>query len=375
MPNPHTVPFLDLRALTLRKQARLQAAFSAFLESGHYILGAHVEKFEREFAAYCGTRHCIGVANGLDALILILEGFRELGVMTAGDEIIVPANTYIASILAISRAGLTPVLVEPDPATYNLNPARISEKVTGKTKGILVAHLYGAIADMTHIRELGAAHGLKVIEDAAQAHGARYETENGSARAGALGDAAGFSFYPSKNLGALGDGGAITTDDDALAQVLRALRNYGSPAKNQNQYKGHNSRLDEIQASVLSIQLEYLETDNTRRREIAQRYLMEIKNPHLTLPRATPDPESVWHLFVVRAVERDALQHHLADRGIETAVHYPVPPHKQKAYAEWNHLSFPITEALHREVLSLPMGPHLADDQVSRVIAAVNSYP
>lgn len=370
MPTPLRVPFLDPGALHARRRARLEAAFKRVLESGRYILGAEVEKFEAAFAAYCGTRHCIGVANGLDALTLIFEGYREMGELSPGDEVIVPANTYIASILAVSRAGLTPVPVEPDPASLNLDPERVFPKITGRTRAILAVHLYGTVADMEPLRALAKAHGLKVIEDAAQAHGAAWR----GTRTGALGDAAGFSFYPSKNLGALGDGGAVTTNDDRLAETIRALRNYGSSAKNENRFKGLNSRLDELQAAVLGVGLESLEEDNARRRALARRYLAEIRNPSVTLPAAAEDRESAWHLFVVRAPDREALGRHLAGQGIETAVHYPIPPHKQEAYREWNALSFPLTEAIHREVLSLPMGPHLSDAQTDRVIAAVNGY-
>jgi dTDP-4-amino-4,6-dideoxygalactose transaminase len=364
------VPFLDLRAIVLRHQERLEEALLDFLKSGRYILGEQVEKFEAEFAAYCGTRHCIGVANGLDALELILEACKLQGEMAEGDEVIVPANTYIASILAVSRAGLVPVLVEPDPATRNIDPAGILEKITPKTRAVLVVHLYGTLANMEAIRALAAARGLKVLEDAAQAHGAAWR----GTRAGALGDAAGFSFYPSKNLGALGDGGAVTTDDDRLAATLRALRNYGSAEKYHNRYKGRNSRLDELQAAFLRIRLESLDQENTQRRAVAQRYLSEIVNPRILLPARVPGEESVWHLFVVRAADRDALKRHLAEQGIETEVHYPIPPHKQEAYREWNHLSFPVTEALHREVLSLPMGPHLTGEAVTAVVKAVNAF-
>ncbi|MCD6025405.1 MAG: aminotransferase [Fibrobacteria bacterium] len=371
MDRPENVPFLDLRAIHARREARLMEAIRGVVRGGRYVLGPQVEAFEREFAAYCGTRHCIGVANGLDALTLIFEGYREMGQLSPGDEVIVPANTYIASILAVSRAGLTPVLVEPHPASLNLDPEQVSAKITQRTRAILAVHLYGTVTDMTPLRALAKAHGLKVVEDAAQAHGAAWR----GTRAGALGDAAGFSFYPSKNLGALGDGGAVTTDDDRLAETIRALRNYGSSAKNENRFKGLNSRLDELQAAVLGVGLEYLEEDNARRRAIARRYLAEIGNPSVTLPAAVADRESAWHLFVLRAPDREALGRHLAGQGIETAVHYPIPPHKQEAYREWNSLSFPLTEAIHREVLSLPMGPHLSDAQVDRVIAAVNGYP
>jgi dTDP-4-amino-4,6-dideoxygalactose transaminase len=368
------VPFLDLREIHASRETLVLNAMRDVLHSGRYILGEQVETFERAFAAYCGTRHCIGVANGLDALILILEGYRHLGVLSLGDEVIVPANTYIASILAITRAGLVPVLVEPDPVSYNIDPDRLVEKITSKTKAILVVHLYGTVADMGTVRSIATAHHLKVIEDSAQAHGAAWH----GTRAGALGDASGFSFYPSKNLGALGDGGAVTTHDDQLAETVRTLRNYGSPVKNQNRFQGINSRLDEIQAAVLHIGLQTLDSENTLRRAIARRYHAEIRNPRLCLPRQTKAEESVWHLFVICATgntDRNDLQRHLSEHGIETAIHYPIPPHKQEAYREWNAFSFPITESIHKNCLSLPMGPHLSEEQVSRVIAAVNGYP
>lgn len=367
---PDKVSFLDLKAINAACRDELAEAMGRVLDSGWYILGGEVTAFEKEFATYCGTSHCLGVANGLDALILILEAYKELGVFAEGDEVLVPANTYIASILAISRAGLTPVLVEPDPASYNLDPKRLREKITSRTRAILVVHLYGAVADMDPILEIAAEAGLKVVEDVAQAQGARH---NG-ARAGALGDAAGFSFYPGKNLGALGDAGAVTTNDAALAEAMRALRNYGSHVKYENLYKGYNSRLDELQAACLRVKVPRLDAENARRREIARLYHEGIRNPRIVLPLEVEGEGCVWHLFVVRAVDRAALQKHLDAAGIQTVIHYPIPPHKQQAYKEWRDLSLPITEAIHREVLSLPMGPHLSDAQVLRVIEAVNSY-
>jgi dTDP-4-amino-4,6-dideoxygalactose transaminase len=370
MPDLHRVPFLDLRAVNARSRARLEEAFARVLDRGQYVLGPEVERFEAEFAAYCGAPHCIGVANGLDALELILEAYVLQGDLAAGDEVIVPANTYIASILAVSRAGLVPVPVEPDPGTRNIDPERIVEKITKRTRAVLAVHLYGRVADMGAVRSLAAARGLKVIEDAAQAHGAAWR----GTRAGALGDAAGFSFYPTKNLGALGDAGAVTTGDDRLAATLRALRNYGTRSKYRNTHKGRNSRLDELQAALLRVKLADLDGENARRREIAARYHAEIRNPRVALPPPAPAEESVWHLFAVRADDRDALQRHLEERGIETAVHYPVPPHRQEAYREWNGLSFPVTEAIHRETLSLPLATHLSDAEVSAVVRAVNAY-
>lgn len=364
------VPFLDLAALNARHREPLLAAMAGVLDGGRYILGEQVRRFEAEFAAWCGTEHCVGTGNGLDALVLIFAGWRELGVFSEGDEVLVPSNTYIASILAVSRAGLTPVPVEPDPRTGNLDPARLEAARTPRTRAVLAVHLYGAPADMAPIRAFADAHGLKVVEDAAQAHGATHQ----GVRAGALGDAAGFSFYPTKNLGALGDGGAITTRDARLAEVARALRHYGSEKPYENRYKGYNSRLDELQAAILRVKLGALDADNARRREIARRYLNGIRNPHLSLPKATPIDDSAWHLFVVHAPAREALRAHLEASGIETLIHYPIPPHRQAAYREWNALGLPVAERLHRECLSLPMGPHLSDAHVARVIAAVNAF-
>lgn len=364
------VPFLDLRALTARRESRLREAFDRVLAGGRYILGTEVERFEAEFASYCGAPFCVGVANGLEALTLIFEAYRELGILSPGDEVLVPANTYIASILAVSNAGLTPVLVEPEASTYNLDASRLAEKITPRTRAILAVHLYGTVANMDAIQKVADIHGLKVIEDAAQAHGAIHADR----RAGALGDAAGFSFYPSKNLGALGDAGAVTTRDEALAQTLRSLRNYGSSARYHNRFKGRNSRLDELQAAFLRVGLETLDIENARRREIALRYRAEIRNTAVTLPGCVAEEASVWHLFVVRTARREALRTHLATEGIETEIHYPLAPHQQKAYPEWNALSLPLTEALHREVLSLPVGPHLSEEQVSAVIRAVNAF-
>jgi dTDP-4-amino-4,6-dideoxygalactose transaminase len=389
MPKAPVVPFLDLAALNARHGARLKAVLAEVLDRGHYILGEQVKRFEEDFAAYCGhcnqgghggaraegdglpAPHCVGTGNGLDALTLIFLAWRELGVLLQkGDEVIVPTNTYLASILAVNRAGLTPVPVEPDPATCNLDPARLKAALTPRTKAVLAVHLYGAPADMDPVRDFARKHGLKVVEDAAQAHGATY----GGRKAGDLGDAAAFSFYPTKNLGALGDGGAVTTRDATLASLVRALRHYGATAPNEHRYKGLNSRLDEMQAAVLRVKLESLDADNARRRAIAKRYLEGIRNTGVTLPPRAALEDSAWHLFVVHAPKRDALRAHLDEAGVQTLIHYPTPPHRQPAYAEWNRLSFPITERLHREALSLPMGPHLSDAQTDRVITAVNTF-
>jgi len=364
------IPFLDLLAINARDREALIAAFARVLDSGWYIMGKELEAFEREYAAYCGTRHCVGVGNGLDALTLTLRAWMELGVFAPGDEVIVPANTYIATMLAITENRLTPVLVEPDAATCNLNARLIEQHLGPRTFAILPVHLYGQTADMTAINLVARKHGLKVLEDCAQAHGARHA----GVLAGALGDAAGHSFFPSKNLGALGDGGAVTTDDDALASTLRALRNYGSHRKYENIHKGVNSRLDELQAALLRVKLTRVDEDNRRRREIAARYLSEIRHPQIMLPAVGANNEPVWHVFVVRTKAREVLQEHLNKAGISTLIHYPVPPHQQQAYREWNGRSYPITEAIHREVLSLPMSPVVSDQQACDVIAACNAW-
>ncbi len=363
------VPFLDLRELNLRHLDEFKKGLESVVESGHYILGGQVEAFERAFAAYNGVRHCIGVGNGLEALSLIFQAYQEQGLLHAGDEVLVPANTYIASFLAVTRNGLAPVFVEPDDRTYNIDPAKMEEKITPRTKAVLVVHLYGQAAPMEPVRDLAKKKGLLVIEDAAQAHGAMYQRK----RTGSLGQAAGFSFYPAKNLGALGDGGAVTTDDDALAEVVRHLRNYGSEKKYFNRYKGTNSRLDEVQAAFLSVKLKHLDRENERRRQIALFYTKHLDPKKVTLPDGPADASShVWHLFVVRSPQRDVLRQHLSTHGIETLIHYPVPPHKQEAYKEFNHLSLPVTERIHEQVLSLPMGPLLSDEEARRVVEVVN---
>lgn len=364
------VPFLDYRLTNKAHFDEYLAAVRRVLESGWYVLGREVEAFEGEYSAWCGSSYCVGVANGLDALILILEGYKALGVMNLGDEVIVPANTYIASILAISRAGLVPVPVEPDPLTLNIDPARIESAITPRTRAVMPVHLYGQCADMDPIRQIAARHRLKVIEDAAQAHGATYRGR----KAGALGDAAGHSFYPGKNLGAIGDGGAVTTGDSDLATAVRALRNYGSHKKYHNLYKGYNSRLDELQAAILRVKLGYLDHDNRQRAEVAAQYLGGIRHPEVHLPVIAGYGTPCWHLFVVRCSGRDALQQHLAASGIQTVIHYPIPPHRQPAYQEWASLELPHTEAIHREILSLPMSPVLSAREVGQVIDSVNQY-
>jgi len=331
------------------------------------LLGNANQLFEQSFSNFCGVRGTAGVANGLDALNLIIKGYG----FGPGDEIIVPANTYIASVLAISQNGCAPVLVEPDIETFNLNADLIEEKITPRTKAILVVHLYGRAMSMEKVWKLADQYKLKIIEDSAQAHGAIYQGR----RTGNLGDASGFSFYPGKNLGCLGDGGAVTSNDQSLVEKIRALRNYGSYEKYINSYKGQNSRLDEIQAAVLSVKLKGLDFDNNRRRDIAGRYLREINNPQIALPKEPKDPqEHVWHLFVVSTHRRDALQKFLLERSIHTLIHYPIPPHKQMAYEELGGLSLPLTEKIHKEVLSLPISPVMSADEVTLVIDAVNSF-
>lgn len=361
------VKFLDLKAVNERFRAEMDAAVRRVLDSGWYLLGSECESFEREFADWCGVKHCIGCANGLDALKLIIQAYG----IGPGDEIIAPANTYIASLIAISANGATPVLVEPDPATCLIDDKLIEAAVTPRTKAIMVVHLYGRAMDMTRVWEVARRHGLKVIEDSAQSHGAKFAGR----RCGNLGDASGFSFYPGKNLGCLGDGGAVTTNDDGLAVKIRALRNYGSDVKYHFPYRGTNSRLDEIQAAFLRAKLPLLDADNERRREIADRYLAEIKNPAVRLPIPPEDRErTVWHVFTVFAKRRDDLQSHLQEKGIQTVIHYPIPPHRQPAYTEWHGMSLPITEKIHDEILSLPISPVMTDGEVAEVIRAVNEW-
>ncbi len=362
------VPFLDLQQTYLELKNDLDGAALRVMASGWYLLSTELESFERDFAAYLGVKHCIGMGNGLDALHLTLRAM-DIG---PGDEVIVPSNTYIASWLAVTYAGATPVPVEPDERTYNIDPAGIEAAITSRTKAVMPVHLYGQPADMDPILDIARRHGLKVLEDAAQAHGACYKGKH----AGGLGDAAGWSFYPGKNLGAFGDGGAVTTDNDQLAEWLRMLRNYGSRTKYINEIAGFNSRLDEVQAAVLSVKLRHLEEWNRRRQRIAAFYLRELKDTGLLLPYVPGWAEPVWHLFVVRSKHRDALQKHLQQAGIQTLVHYPVPPHLQDAYREMSLSAgdLPISEAIHREVLSLPIGPHLTEAQASAVVQAVRQF-
>ena len=368
------IPFLDLKNINQQYREELITACTRVIDSGWYISGKELESFEKNFAEYCGTQFAIGVANGLDALILTLRAWKELGKLQDGDEVIVPSNTYIASILAITANNLTPVLVEPDINTYNIDPAKIQQAITAKTRVILPVHLYGQLAEMPEIMQIAKQHNLLVLEDSAQSHGAQIQGK----KAGNWGDAAGFSFYPGKNLGALGDAGAITTNDAELAQTLKALRNYGSHEKYKNLFVGVNSRLDEIQAAMLDVKLKHLDAEVKHRRIIANMYLEGIKNPELSLPLTDTDAsqydQHVWHLFVVRSRNREALQQYLAENGVQTLIHYPVPPHKQQAYKEWNNLSYPISEKIHNEVMSLPMGPTLSLDDVKKVIQLCNSF-
>ncbi len=368
------IPFLDLKAINAQYRDKLLAACTQVIDSGWYISGKEVEDFERKFADYCGTQYAIGVANGLDALILTLRAWKELGRLNEGDEVIVPSNTYIASILAISQNNLKPVLVEPDIHTFNIDAKKIEAAITTKTKAILPVHLYGQLAAMPEIMVIAKKYNLLVLEDSAQAHGAEIDGK----KAGSWGDASGFSFYPGKNLGALGDAGAITTNDAELAHMLKAIRNYGSHEKYKNLVPGVNSRLDEIQAAILNVKLKFLDQENQYRRHIADLYLKEIQNSAIELPftniNAETDTQHVWHLFVIRTQHREQLQKHLAEHGVQTLIHYPIPPHKQQAYQEWNNFNLPISEQIHAEVLSLPIGPTLSIDEAKQVVQLCNGF-
>lgn len=360
------IKFLDLEKINNRFRKEIDERIKSILDKGWYLQGEWDKTFEKHFAQFCGVKHCISCANGLDALNLIIRGYG----FGAGDEIIVPANTYIASILAISENGCTPVLVEPDINTYNINPDLIEEKITDKTKAIMVVHLYGQAVQMDKVWEVAKKYNLKIIEDSAQAHGAIYKGK----RTGNLGDASGFSFYPGKNLGCMGDGGCVTTNDDELAFKIRAIANYGSDRKYHHIYKGVNSRLDEIQAAVLDIKLEYLDKDNQRRREIVKYYRENIKNPKIILPKVYDENAHVWHIFAIRCENRDKLQKHLENNNIQTNIHYPTPPHKQGAYKEWENLYYPISEEIHSTELSLPISPVLTDEEIKTVVEVVNEW-
>ena len=365
------IKFLDLQKINLLYQQEIEKKLVDVFRSGWYLMGGEVKNFENNLANYIGAKHSIGVANGLDALRLIFRAYIELGMLKVGDEVIVPANTYIASILALSDNGLVPVLVEPDDTTFNLDITKIEEAITPKTKAILIVHLQGRIIFSNELKSIAIKYNLKIIEDNAQAIGASWQ----GIKSGNLGDAAGFSFYPGKNLGALGDAGAVTTNDDEIAKTIRAIANYGSNKKYVNIYKGLNSRLDEIQAAVLDVKLKYIDQENETRRVIAKRFLSEINNPKIILPEnPTDENEHVWHVFVVRCKERDILQNYLAEKGIQTIIHYPIPPHQQEAYKEFKDLSFPISEAMHNEVLSLPISSILTEDEITEIINVVNQF-
>lgn len=396
------IKFLDLQKINAQYATEIKEATNRVIDSGWYLLGNEVKTFEANYAQYIGTKHCIGVANGLDALRLILKAYIEMGIMSEGDEVIVPANTYIASILAITDNRLKPVLVEPSIDNYQIDDSLIEQAITERTKAIMIVHLYGQCAYTEKIGALCEQYDLKLIEDNAQAVGCKYsgklKVESGKLRVGveqelstinyqlstnkktgSLGDAAGHSFYPGKNLGALGDGGAVTTNDDELANVIRSLANYGSGHKYVFEYQGLNSRLDEIQAAVLDVKLKYLDKDNQRRREIAEYYIANIKHPDIILPSlSTPfrglGGNHVWHLFPIRTSHRNELQQYLTKKGIQTLIHYPIPPHKQKCYADWNDMSFPITERIHAEELSLPISPVMGVEEVVKMVEIINNY-
>lgn len=360
------IKFLDLKKINNRYREEIDSRIKDILDKGWYLQGEENENFTKNFANFCGTKFALGVANGLDALNLIIKAYG----FGNGDEIIVPANTYIATILAISENGCIPILVEPDIKTYNINPDSIEEKITTKTKAIMVVHLYGQAVQMEKIWKIAKKYNLKIIEDSAQAHGAIYQ-EN---RTGNLGDASGFSFYPGKNLGCMGDGGAVTTNDEELFNKIKAIANYGSDRKYHHIYKGVNSRLDEIQAAVLDIKLKHLDSDNNKRREISKYYRENIKNSKLILPETYDEKSHVWHIFAVRTQNRDEFQKYLTEKGIQTIIHYPTPPHKQGAYKEWNNLSFPITEEIHNTILSLPISPVMTDSEIEKVVEVVNEF-
>lgn len=364
------VKFLDLEKINARHAQEITKAMVGVLSSGWYLKGLETKNFEKNLAEYIGTEYCVGCANGLDALTLILLGYIEMGLMKPGDEVIVPANTYIASILAITRAGLIPVLVEPDPSTLQIDENLIEEKITSHTRALMIVHLYGQCAYTDKIGQICDKHNLKLIEDNAQAHGAKFKGQ----KTGSLGDAAGHSFYPGKNLGALGDAGAVTTNDKKLAETITALGNYGSEKKYVFNMKGLNSRIDEIQAAFLNVKLPFLDDDNKRRREIAKLYVDNISNPKIKLPGVSLEEDNVFHIFPVFTDHREELQKYLSEKGIETLIHYPIPPHQQKCYPEWNQLSFPITEKIHQQELSLPISPVLTLSETNEVISALNSF-
>ncbi len=364
------VKFLDIQKITQKYSDEIHEAVNRVVDSGWYLQGKENEKFETDYARYIGTEYAIGCANGLDALILIFRAYVEMGIMQLGDEVIVPANTYIASILAISENGLKPILVEPSLETYQIDDSKIEEAITERTKAVLIVHLYGQCAYTDKIGDLCKKYKLKLVEDNAQAHGCKF---NGR-KTGSLGDAAGHSFYPGKNLGAFGDAGAVTTDDGELAKVVRAVANYGSQKKYVFKYCGRNSRLDEIQAAVLDVKLKHLDEDIAMRKEVAKYYIEHIANPQIILPAINDWGAHVFHIFTIRTKKRDELQKFLMDNGVQTIIHYPIPPHKQECYREWNDLSFPITEQIHNEELSLPMSPVMTKNEVKTVVEVLNDW-
>ncbi|NLX67707.1 MAG: DegT/DnrJ/EryC1/StrS family aminotransferase [Bacteroidales bacterium] len=364
------IKFLEIQKITQKYSDEIHRAASRVIDSGWYLLGEETNRFEKNYAHFIGTNYCIGVANGLDALRIILKAYIELGIMQEGDEVIVPANTFIASILAITDNRLIPVLVEPDINSYQIDDTKIEEAISPKTKAIMIVHLYGQCAYTDKIGEICKRHGLKLIEDNAQATGCKF---NGKIT-GSLGDASGHSFYPGKNLGAFGDGGAITTNNKEFAETVRALANYGSNVKYVFDYQGLNSRLDEIQAAILDVKLNYLDEDNQRRKDIARYFLTRIHNPEVILPKVQDWESHVFHLFVIRSAHRDNLLQYLNNNGVQALIHYPVPPHKQKAYRDWNKLSLPVTEKIHNEVLSLPISQVITDEEAETVVKTVNSF-
>ena len=364
------IKFLDLQKINAQYDQELKEASNRVIDSGWYLMGKELESFEKNYSVFCGVKHCLGVANGLDALRLIFKAYIELGIMQKGDEVIVPANTYIASVLAISDNDLIPVFVEPNLETYNLDSNKIKAAITDKTKAVLTVHLYGQNSIDKQMLEICSKHNLKLIEDGAQSHGAVWNDKV----SGGIGDAAGHSFYPGKNLGALGDAGAVTTNDSELAKVISALRNYGSHKKYENKYIGLNSRLDEIQAAFLSVKLNYIKDDIKARRECANYYLENIKNVNITLPKVLTQEGHVWHLFVIQVDNREALETYLKKNGIQTLIHYPIPPHKQQAYKDYNHLSFPLTEELHNKLLSIPLSPVMNKKDMDKIVNILNSF-
>lgn len=364
------IKFLDLKTINSQYEKEIKDKINQVIQSGWYIRGEQTKKFEEAFAKYCGVKYTIGCANGLDALNLIIKGYS----FGNGDEIIVPANTYIASILAITQNNCIPILIEPDIKTYNIDPNLIESKITPKTKAIIVVHLYGRVVNMEKIYKIAQKYNLKIIEDAAQAHGGFGFINGEKKRVGNLGNASGFSFYPGKNLGAIGDGGCVTTNDENLANKIRAISNYGSHIKYHNLYQGINSRLDEIQAAILQVKLPYLDKENNKRREIARYYLENITNPNIILPTMEGEDSHVWHVFTIRTQYREQLQTYLNNNNIETIIHYPIAPHKQECYKDWNNLSLPITEQIHREILSIPISPVMEFNEVKEVVEKINNY-